>query len=149
MKVVLPLIPLLGLAGLMGVGCAPEKPKARAGVLDVSVKPAVDDVAPTGGYAPAPQGYAAAPAYQPQPAYQPAYQPAPPAARQPIAVVASTDDVPVRPATASYTVQKGDTLFGIAKTHYGDGNKWKRIASANPGLTPSSLRVGQKIVVPQ
>jgi nucleoid-associated protein YgaU len=49
---------------------------------------------------------------------------------------------------SSYTVQRGDTLFRIAKHHYGDGKQWKRIVSANPGLTPSSLKAGQKIVLP-
>ena len=47
-----------------------------------------------------------------------------------------------------YRVRKGDTLFRIAKSHYGDGKKWKQIAMANPGLTPSTLKVGQTIVVP-
>jgi 5'-nucleotidase len=48
----------------------------------------------------------------------------------------------------SYTVKKGDTLFHIAKTYYGDGNKWQRIAEANPGVTPSSLKVGQVVMLP-
>ena len=48
----------------------------------------------------------------------------------------------------AYKVKKGDTLFRIAKTQYGDGKKWTQIASANPGVSPQSLRVGQMIVVP-
>jgi 5'-nucleotidase len=48
----------------------------------------------------------------------------------------------------SYTVKKGDTLWQIAASHYGDGKKWREIASANPGLTPSALRVGQTIELP-
>ena len=35
----------------------------------------------------------------------------------------------------SYTVQKGDTLYKIAKTHYGDGKQWNRIVAANPGVS--------------
>ena len=34
----------------------------------------------------------------------------------------------------SYTVKKGDTLYRIAKDHYGDGKQWTKIASANPGV---------------
>ena len=48
----------------------------------------------------------------------------------------------------SYTVKKGDTLYRIAKEHYGDGKQWQRIASANPGVTPQSLKVGQTLVLP-
>ena len=48
----------------------------------------------------------------------------------------------------SYVVKKGDTLYGIARTHYGDGKKWQQIASANPGLSPTSLKVGQTITLP-
>lgn len=48
----------------------------------------------------------------------------------------------------TYTVKKGDTLWKIASTHYGDGKKWHEIADANPGLTPSALRVGQTITLP-
>jgi len=47
-----------------------------------------------------------------------------------------------------YTVAKGDTLFGIARARYGSGGQWQRIASANPGLTPETLKAGATIVVP-
>ena len=54
------------------------------------------------------------------------------------------------PATSAgpYTVQKGDTLFKIAKEHYGDGKQWSRIVAANPGLSPASLKAGQKLNLP-
>ena len=48
----------------------------------------------------------------------------------------------------NYTVQKGDTLYKIARDRYGDGKQWQRIASANPGLSPATLKVGQKIAIP-
>ena len=47
-----------------------------------------------------------------------------------------------------YQVQRGDTLFGIARSRYGDGKRWQEIASANPGLTPATLQAGSTIVVP-
>ena len=51
-------------------------------------------------------------------------------------------------AAETYTVKPGDTLFHIAKARYGDGNLWKKIAAANPGLSPSTIKVGQKITIP-
>ena len=48
----------------------------------------------------------------------------------------------------TYTVKRGDTLYGIARTKYGDGKQWQKICSANPGLRPDSLRVGQTITLP-
>ena len=48
----------------------------------------------------------------------------------------------------TYTVKKGDTLYGIARQRYGDGKQWVRIAEANPGLRPEALKAGQTITVP-
>ncbi|MSR43799.1 MAG: LysM peptidoglycan-binding domain-containing protein [Phycisphaerales bacterium] len=73
----------------------------------------------------------------------------------------SSRPAPVRPATVtvttakpkdtaytSYTVKSGDTLTGIAGEWFRDTNKWTMIADANPGINPSSLKVGQKINLP-
>ena len=62
---------------------------------------------------------------------------------------AAVTQTPTESAGSSYTVKKGDTLFHIAKEHYGDGKKWQQIAAANPGVTPTSLKVGQTLVMPQ
>lgn len=47
-----------------------------------------------------------------------------------------------------HTVRRGETLFSIAKASYGSGKEWKKIAAANPGLSPSKLKVGQVIAMP-
>lgn len=67
-----------------------------------------------------------------------------------IAPVTVKPAVIAEPAAAGskYKVKPGDTLFGIAKTNYGDGKQWNRIASANPGLSPKSLKAGQTITIP-
>jgi 5'-nucleotidase len=80
-----------------------------------------------------------------------AYQPAPQVA-QPVVYDTSTTMNPAggagSMATGSYMVKKGDTLYGIARQRYGDGKQWSKIASANPGLRPETLKVGQNIVIP-
>ena len=55
---------------------------------------------------------------------------------------------PARPK--SYTVQEGDTLYGIAKRFYGDLSAWKRIRDANKAqiTTDGRVRVGDKIELP-
>jgi len=49
---------------------------------------------------------------------------------------------------SSYTVKRGDTLYSIARRSYGDGKQWQKIASANPGVRPESLKVGQTLQIP-
>jgi 5'-nucleotidase / UDP-sugar diphosphatase len=51
-------------------------------------------------------------------------------------------------SSGTYTVQRGDTLYGIARKSYGDGKQWQKIASANPGVDPSRLPVGKTLVIP-
>ena len=130
---------MLVLAGLVA-GCQAQKPAAEPSAAARAISPAVLDVtAPTPAASTTP-----APAYvAPQPANEPVAAPA--------AAVTQTPTVAAAPAAAgsSYTVKKGDTLFHIAKEHYGDGKKWQQIAAANPGVTPTSLKVGQTLVMPQ
>ena len=128
---------------------------------------------PSNGYQPAKNQYSAspAPATTTTPPYMlpSAYPPPEPApaiqvveAQPPTAVPASATAkaAPTRsspratvasaaPAAGSnYTVKQGDTLYHIAKVHYGNGNQWQRIANANPGISPTSLKVGQVLVMP-
>ena len=110
------------------VGCGGNKkandPMAmNAGVTDISVVPPAPVAAP-------------APIATP---VQPVVSDAPTQAPAPVAAA---------PAGGKYTVQKGDTLWKIATASYGDGKQWQKIASANPGLSPSSLKAGQTIMIP-
>jgi len=53
------------------------------------------------------------------------------------------------PVAKSVTVQKGNTLWGLARTHLGRGAAWKCLAEANPELgEPTRLRIGQKVMLP-
>ncbi len=57
---------------------------------------------------------------------------------------------------ATYVVQPGDTLWGIADIAYGDGDQWRRILAANQGGRdgtariddPSMLRPGWRLRLP-
>jgi nucleoid-associated protein YgaU len=107
------------------IGCQGNGSGSKSASL---TSPDVLDVAPTAAPIPADQPVAAQPVADVQPI---AYATATPA-----------------PTTKTYTIKKGDTLFSIAKSSYGTGRDWQKIASANPGLEPSKLRVGQQIVIP-
>jgi len=54
------------------------------------------------------------------------------------------------PATegASYVVRSGDSLWKIAQSVLGDGERWREIAKLNPGLDAGRLAVGRSIVLP-
>ena len=55
---------------------------------------------------------------------------------------------PAQPASRTYTIRKGDTFWAIATREYGNGQKWKDIAQANPSVDPTKLAVGQQITLP-
>lgn len=57
---------------------------------------------------------------------------------------------PPEPEKQFYTVQKGDTLSKIAKTAYGNANKYMPIFEANkPMLThPDKIYPGQVLIIP-
>lgn len=67
-------------------------------------------------------------------------------------VEAVTPEPIVTPATASeslWTVEGGDTLWTIAKEHYGDATRWKDIAAANDLPENAGLSLGQTLVLPK
>jgi LysM repeat protein len=81
-----------------------------------------------------PQGQPGVPTAQSQPAPQPQVAPEPVAPQTPAA-----------PSTGDYTVAKGDTLAKIAsKNHV----KLQSLTEANPGVSPTKLKVGQVLHLP-
>jgi len=55
---------------------------------------------------------------------------------------------PRRGQGVEHSVANGDRLEDLAQRYYGDAGKWRKIQSANPGLHPRKLIVGQKIWIP-
>ncbi|MEO0513685.1 MAG: LysM peptidoglycan-binding domain-containing protein [Planctomycetota bacterium] len=49
----------------------------------------------------------------------------------------------------TYTIQKGDSFWKIAKTVYGDPLRMKDIEAANPDVDPKKLTIGDEIVLPE
>lgn len=149
-KCALPGIPLFAFLTFVNLGCSTEKPQPQGSVLDVS-PPA--QVAQQPAPAPTPAPAYTGPTYK-SPTYKtPSKEPTrvaakPAAIPAPAPAPAVAEPVVVAPKQRSYVVQQGDTLTSIARAHYGDGNKWRAIASANPNINPDAVRVGQKLVIP-
>ena len=156
----------------MAAGCQQAQPKQAAqgaapttSVLDVTaprtvhepsvyaIAPSVPRALPASYAAPARAGNAApsaGPDYLP-PGADASYAAAnPPRAATPApeATVAPAKGKTGHAAGRTYLVKQGDTLFRIAKEQYGSGSQWRRITEANPGLTPATLKAGQKLVMP-
>ncbi len=74
----------------------------------------------------------------------PAPAPQPVVYAQPVAPAPA----PAPAASNTHVVQRGETFYSIAKETYGDGKQWQKIAMANPGVTPTSLKIGQTLVIP-
>jgi peptidoglycan endopeptidase LytF len=60
----------------------------------------------------------------------------------------SSERAPAPTPSIEYTVRAGDTLEGLSRRFLDDGSKWQSIVAANPGLSPTSLKIGQKIAIP-
>jgi 5'-nucleotidase len=133
----------------LGAGCASKKAVPDASTSNLAVSDAPRASALEVAAAPVSTQAVSTPAEAP-PSPAPAYEPPGPTPT-PDPVITQAPTLVGGPGIAvggPYTVQHGDTLFRIAKEHYGDGKQWKRIASANPGLTPANLKAGQSIMLP-
>lgn len=71
------------------------------------------------------------------------------------ALIATVQDTVTRVDSAStpktYTVKKGDCLYNIAKSLYGDGSKYNSIYAANKsiiGSNPNLIKPGQVLKIP-
>ncbi|MFJ2007420.1 LysM peptidoglycan-binding domain-containing protein [Streptomyces chartreusis] len=51
--------------------------------------------------------------------------------------------------TVTYTVRTGDTLWSIAASKLGDGNRWREIASLNKLADADEIAPGQKLKLPK
>ena len=146
---------VLMIAAALAVGCKSNKkqqdtsPMPAAGTLNVPSAPAVS--------------------YTPPPAPQPLVHDTPQQREQPVIgeepVADASDEISLtstssyapaaapRKASAArgsrYTVKKGESLWSIAQSKYGNGNQWQKLCSANPGLTETNLKAGQTISIPQ
>jgi len=58
---------------------------------------------------------------------------------------------PAKSAARTYTVVSGDNLSKIAKSLYGDANKWRKIYEANTDIikNPDVIRPGQVLKIPE
>lgn len=77
------------------------------------------------------------------------------AVQTPTAVVKQEDTTaaaetnPAVTENKTHTVQSGDTLWGIAKTYYGNGAQYTKIVAANPGIkNPNLIYPGQVFTIP-
>ena len=70
----------------------------------------------------------------------------------------TADGAPAAASTTTYTVVLGDSLWAIAAAHYGDGDQWHAIYTANEGASqpdgqvlsdPSLIYPGWKLTIPQ
>ncbi len=77
--------------------------------------------------------------------------PSPAEAASPVSTSTATTDSPASPlAQTEYVIQAGDTLLAISHTcrEKNINVTVDQILNANPGLQPTRLRVGQKIIIP-
>lgn len=54
----------------------------------------------------------------------------------------------VVPEPKIHIVKQGDTFYSLAKKYYGNAKYWPVIGNANPDVSATNLRVGQRLVIP-
>jgi nucleoid-associated protein YgaU len=115
---------------IAAVGCSRSQKKvavtdSAASVADLYPAPVQDSTFETDSY----------PTYGSPVAVENTYEPGP-----------ATTDVETR----YHQVVKNDTLYGLARTYYGDQRRWKDIYEANrPGVSdPNRIHIGQRLLIP-
>lgn len=67
-----------------------------------------------------------------------------------VPVILGSAIVPGYTGYLEHIVQSGETLWGIARQHYGNGSLYHRLVAANPSLSnPNLIRPGEIIRVPR
>ena len=68
----------------------------------------------------------------------------------PVATITQSRDTSTAPQSKTYTVQKGDCLWNIAKKYCGDGSKYTEIAKLNKDKieNPNMIYPGQVLTLP-
>ena len=66
----------------------------------------------------------------------------------PVVPIGGTDAVVETPATTTVVVQKGDTLYSLARVHLGAGKRWREIADLNGLTNERRLSVGKELKLP-
>lgn len=137
----IPAVALMFALVATGVGCAN---KNVAGSQEPALNESVTDV----DVAPMPPQEPEVAFTEPFDIAAPTAPTTPPAPEAPVVTETPAAPEAGTGAGSTYTVKKGDTLFSIARDAYGNGGQWQRIANANPGLSPSTLKAGTTIAIP-
>lgn len=54
----------------------------------------------------------------------------------------------VGPTHVTYRVRRGDNLWVLAESFYGDGRRYPKLMRANPGTSADAIRTGQQLQIP-